>query len=193
MDAGPNYWKDWVGFWGYVSGSAMERWQKAAQRLQKEDYKVESFFSDVVGFWSNTAMASVAAWQGSMRTPQPVIFCLEQQDEFAGPQFVSIFAPSLPYKQPSFVWLKCLDTPEPPHEHRIDWDNLCVQFTTDRTQLEIKLKNLRTPLAPATYRAMVHVDEVPIAEVFIVVREPKMWSGVTAQRQKPKTERKSKT
>jgi len=85
--------------------------------------------------------------------------------------YVPLFLPRLPSRAPSFVWLRCIDHPEPPAKHHVDWDNLWVKLSDDKTGLEIKLLGLRQPLMPATYRALIHLDEVPVAEVFIVVRE----------------------
>ncbi len=173
MDSGLEYWRDWIGYWDYLSERAGERCLKASQRLNKEDYKVESFLSDVVGFWTDTALASLAVWRGPTRTPQPIIFRLDESDECAGPKCIPVFAPRLPSTPPRALWIGCLGEAPPP-DHGVGEENIKVQFTKDRTGLEVSLVGLNSKkkgLHPATYRAMIRLDEVPVGEVFIVVQE----------------------
>jgi hypothetical protein len=177
MSDGQEYWQDWIGYWGYVQNSAADRWFKATQKLRTADYKVEHLWSDVSSFWMDTSLASMAVVRGQAGAIQPVIFWLDLNDSYAGPKTVPLFAGSVPNKPVSAVWLNNIDSKPPPKDHRLDWDNLDVRLNKSRTEVEIRLIGLDklTPLAPATYRAIVHLDETPIAEVFIVVREPQTF------------------
>ncbi len=175
MQTGQEYWKDWIGYWGFISEQAAQRWFKASDRLRKEEYKLESFYSDVFGFWTDSTMAFLAACRGPVRSPQPVIFRLDPNDSVAGPKYIPIFAPCLPNADPSFVWLDCRNPEDPAPKHPVEWRNLRLRFTENKSELEIKLLGLKPPLTPATYRAIVHLEEVPLAEVLIVVRDSREW------------------
>ena len=47
----------------------------------------------------------------------------------------------------------------------------------DRTRVYVKLVAIKKPLAPGTYRTVVRMGEVPIAEVLIVVQEKKSFTA----------------
>ncbi len=175
MDAAREYWKDWIGYWGYVSAQAMDRWYKASSRVRREEYGTKSLIADVVGFWTDSTEAFIGACRGSTRMPQPLIFRVGTKDECAGPKYVkyvNVFSPALPNTNPDVIWLGRVDgRKSSPRD--LSRDNLLVTFTDNKSQLEVQLVDLglKTPLELGSYRAMVRIDEVPIAEVLIVVQE----------------------
>jgi hypothetical protein len=188
MSDGQEYWQDWIGYWGYVQDSAADRWFKSAQKLRSADYKIEHLWSDVSGFWMDTAQASMAFWRGQVGGVQQVIFWLDCEDTYAGPktvagkpvpqQNVQLFAGRFPNTSPSYVWLGDIESgSHVAKAHSIDWKNFDVRLNDRKTAVEIRLIGLedRKPLARATYRVIVHLDETPIAEVFIVVRQARAF------------------
>jgi hypothetical protein len=176
MEAGREYMRDWVGYWGYLSEQVMERCTKASDRIRQEKYGLSNMFSDVVGFWTDTAMASLQLWRGPVRTPQTVIFLLDVQDEFAGPKCVPMFLPALPAEKPSHVWLGCVDRVEGADGNEITWEHVDVRPTADKSGIEVRLLDLPKPLLPATYRCIVRLGEMPVAEIMIVVQQQKRYT-----------------
>jgi hypothetical protein len=175
-----DYWKDWVGFWGYVITSASEKFFTATVQLEKEEYGPENLFSDVFAYWNNLGSAYTTLLKGSYHH-EPIVFVLDEHDECSGPKYIKIFAPSLPNTAPSSIWVEAVQSVMDDAKHpwaRLTWRNIEVGFEgDDRTRVYVKLVAIKKPLAPGTYRTVVRMGEVPIAEVLIVVQEKKSFTA----------------
>jgi hypothetical protein len=171
------YTEEWVGYWSYVLQRASDNAFRAVREIQRRNYEPKDFISDVIGFWTDVGVATVTAWRGQERRPATLIFRVDIGDDFHPPETIPVFAPSLPFKEPS-VFLEIVGE-KPEHGRLIKAENVRARLR-DKRELEIKLVNLshfeeksiqdpKKLLAPAHYRAIVHIDEVPLAELLIIV------------------------
>ena len=172
MSTQQDYLEDWLGYWAYLSERAMNTWYKTARRIQSRDYRPEDLVADTLDFWTNTAMASWEVWRGADKRPPLVFFHVDSHHTCTGSKCVRVFSQRMPFKEPSIAWLGPVGGVSGPGA-LIGPDTLRAQLSEDGTELELKLVGIKTAidesLAPATYRALVHMGEVPVAEVLIVV------------------------
>jgi hypothetical protein len=172
MSTQQEYIEDWIGYWVSVSERAMNTWYKTARRIQSRDYRPEDMFSDALDFWTSTTMASWEVLRGSDKRPPLVFFHVDGHDTCTGSKWVRVFSQRMPFKEPSIAWLGPVGEVSGPGVP-IDSGALHAQLSDDGTELELKLVGLKNTidqsLAPATYRAVVHIGEVLVAEVLIVV------------------------
>ena len=179
MNLSREYAEEWIGYWSYVMQRASEASFQAVRGLQERTYEPKDLMSDVFAFWSDMSTAYVTAARGPDRRPAMVMFRVDIGDDFHPAKTIPVFAPSLPSREPSVV-LETIE-PRPEHGRLIRSDNIHARIRNGR-ELEIKLiglnqldgRSIQRPdmlLAPAKYRAVIHVDEVALAELFIVVEQ----------------------
>ena len=175
------YREEWLGYWAYVSQRASDGWSRALRQMQNREYEVKHLIGDVLEFWTDVTVASVTAWRGQDRKPPLVIFRVDVGDDHHPAETLPVFSQGLPFKDPDVLWLGTVGA-RPSGGKLITKENLRVRLVNERKELELKLVDLKDEfisesvvhdqsklLAPATYRAVVHIDEVPLAEWMILV------------------------
>lgn len=194
MSLAREYTQEWLGFWTYVAVRAQNAMFRAVHEIEERRYSSSDVISDVVSFWTDVAVASATAMRGESHKPPTVVFTVSADDDIGGSKTLPIHSQSLPYESPRVIWLgpTASDAGEsPPAGQELASGNLEAWLYGDRRELVLKLigfteeqrtaacgatpatirpaQRNRPLLRPATYRAVVHVGHVPVAEVLIVV------------------------
>ncbi len=167
--------EDWIGYWTYLSQRTLGGWSTVTRKLRaREDYRLQDIAADAMDYWMDMFLASCAVWRGPETKPRVLLFRLDVDDGCAGAKSVPVFPQRLPHRDPSVLWVGAVEGPAGPGV-QIQEKHIQASISEDGTELEVKLVGLlpedRGHLAPATYRALIHIDEVPLAEVFIGVEK----------------------
>jgi hypothetical protein len=181
MGIGQEYLEDWVGYLAFTSQRMIEGWYGLTKRARAGETRPSNVLADIIDVWSDIAAATFAVWQGPDKRPAVVLFRIHPEDDCGGSKCVPVYWTRFPNKPPDVLWLGVLG--EEPEGDDLTFDENDLHVEVAGGALEIKVTTPKEEIAPgqvhdrkgaklaeATYRAIVHCDEVPIADVYIVVR-----------------------
>ena len=200
MGLAEEYTEEWIGYWSYLAHRTQSAMYRAVHEIQRRRYDSSDAISDIVSFWTDVGVATVTAWRGDAHKPPVVVLPLSTDDDIGGSETVALLSQSLPFVSPEVIWLGAVTSSEPDDapSRSLTRENLQAWPDRDRRELEIKLvgtgpaqqaattapadqpikptKQKRQPLRAATYRAIVRIGQVPVAEVLVVVERPQRLS-----------------
>ena len=208
MGLAEEYTEEWLGYWSYVAQRAQSAMYRAVSEIQGRQYEPKDAISDIVSFWTDVGVATVTAWRGDTHKPPVVVIPLSAEDDIGGSETVAVLPQSLPLAPVEVIWLGEVapSTSEDATARPLAPEDLRAYLDQDRRELQIEVigtgplqqaartapadqpikptAQKRRPLRAATYRAIVRVGQVAVAEVFIVVEPPRELSGQRRKRQR---------
>ena len=196
MSIGQEYLEDWIGYWSYTGQRTLDAWYQLTQKARDPELRPQSLLAHVFDYWMDVAAASWAVCQGPQKRPALIVFTLYPGDDCPNPKSIVVMRARVPNRKAEIVWLGRTG-PENAvgmefHEQDLHADyeegTLKVSLTTPKAQLQGKgpRSDENEPLAEGIYRAIVHVAEIPLAEVLVVVRAAAPLAGSAASKKKSK-------
>lgn len=143
----------------------------AAMRSAQEDLRTGNFqltktVGDAISLYLDASEGWWSALLVTASVPLPTVFMrITANEDTTAAQDVAVLVPGT--KQP-----ECTDLGRIGGTDTIDASYVAVQASRDRCTITVKLKGLRKqgkPLAAGLYQALVHIDEKPLAAVFVRV------------------------